>query len=170
MQKQREWKILKDFKLTFPNCDKGIELLCQSTIFIEKTRYRDVILKLSKTHYRLTKTFLYEVTNNLVKVNDKNWRIRFRDIYNKEFKDDKKDDKKGSEKKKKDNIQHLIKKEHQTKKLDKKEEELEFDNDTVELADSSSSSVVEEDGDDEQNGQEQENEQEQDEESEDFVL
>ena len=140
MQKQREWKILKDLKLTYPTCDKGVELLCQSTIFIGDTRYRDVILKLSKTHYRLTKTFLYEVSNHLVQVNDKNWRKRFKEIYANEIKDkeDKKDKKDGKKDKKKDNIQHLIKKEHQTKKEKEKEEE-----------EDSSSSVVEE-GDDEE--------------------
>lgn len=152
MQKQQEWKLLKEFKLTFPNCDKGIDLLCQSTIFVNGTRYRDIILALSKTHYKLTKTFLTEVTRNQVKVNDKNWRIRFGRLYSSL------NDAKPKEKKKAENIAHLIKKENTGKNKDK-EEEVEFDNDHIPEPDESSSSVVED-------GEEESSE----EESSDFVL
>jgi len=77
MQKQQEWKIRKQLILTFPNCERAVDMLCQSTTFINGTRYRDAILTLSKTNHKLTKIFMTELTNHHVKINDKNWKIRF---------------------------------------------------------------------------------------------
>jgi len=156
MQKQREWKILKDLKLSYPNCEKGIELLCQSTIFIKGTRYRDVILQLSKSHYKLTSIFLAEVTHHQVKVNDKNWRKRFSKLYSPD-----KALKTSDKQKKKDNLKHLIRKENQGNQ--KGEED-----DTI---DESSSSVVEEGS--EEGSEEDEvviEDEVEDEQSDDFVL
>lgn len=80
-EKQKEWKIRKDLELTYPNCEKGIELLCQTTLSINGVRYRDIILQLSKSNHNLAKTFLDEVTAHRVNAYDKNWKKRFQDIY-----------------------------------------------------------------------------------------
>jgi len=80
MSQQKEWKIRKDLELVFPNCDKGLELLCQSTVFIKGIRYREVLLKLSTTNHTLIKTFLQEVSKNQVKINDKTWKSRFENL------------------------------------------------------------------------------------------
>ena len=169
-QKQQEWKIKKEFDLLFPTCEKGVNLLCQSTIFVKGIRYRDIILSLSKTNknnYRLTKTFLNEVTRNQVNVNDKNWITRFSDIYSDIGIEDKgleerlaavkkrgEEKKKSAKKSEKEQIAHLIQR-VTGKKPDQEQEDIEEEDDgdafalKAEDLESSSSSVKEEGSDEE---------------------
>ena len=115
---QNEWKIRKDFELLFPNYTKGIELLCQTSLFIGTTRYRDVVLQLSKTQFKLVTTFLSEVSKNQVRVNDVNWRKRFEALYQ--------TDKPVKPKSTKPNIQHLIKHKKVEDSPDFEDEEIVF--------------------------------------------
>lgn len=116
---QSEWKIRKDFNLMFSGKEKAIEDLCQMSVSINGKRYRDVLLDLSKEHYKLVEIFLTEVSKNLIKVNDRNWLERFKELA--------KTDKTVVKKKKPQNIDTKI--EELIKKRQKENQKVDSDED-----------------------------------------
>jgi len=116
---QSEWKIRKDFNLMFSGKEKAIEDLCQMSVSINGKRYRDVLLDLSKEHYKLVEIFLTEVSKKLIKVNDRNWLERFKELA--------KTDKTVVKKKKPQNIDTKI--EELIKKRQKENQKVDSDED-----------------------------------------